>query len=141
MKHTRLWSIISVTTAIWPSEGPFLRRTTRPTSTKRLNVDFGGYRRPNVSASLQTFDFNQVASLGALSDLELEECAAKRRRFHKDSIGHRHPLCCSPIRLFSINCTTLLFIRYAQQPPNIDEIVVYGTHSHGFSGLKRVDVV
>lgn len=35
----RLWSMISVMTAILPAEGPDLRRTTRPTSTKRLKFE------------------------------------------------------------------------------------------------------
>jgi len=39
----RLWSMISTITAILPSEGPLLMRTTRPTSTKRLKVDGSAY--------------------------------------------------------------------------------------------------
>ena len=37
LKRTLLWSIISTITANFPANSPWLMRTTRPTSTKRLN--------------------------------------------------------------------------------------------------------
>ena len=37
--RTRFWSMISVMAAILPEKGPLLRRTIRPTSTKRVKLD------------------------------------------------------------------------------------------------------